>query len=55
MVIIKFINFIVCDGLVIYGYLIILNNVEEKNLLLVVMLYGGFYGFRDWWGYDLIV
>lgn len=48
----KPINFETRDGKTIYGYLTIPNNVETKNLPLVVMPHGGPHGPRDWWGYD---
>ena len=46
------INFETRDGQTIYGYLTIPNNVETKNLPLVVMPHGGPHGPRDWWGFD---
>jgi dipeptidyl aminopeptidase/acylaminoacyl peptidase len=52
MAITKPINFKTRDGLTVYGYLTIPNNVEEKNLPLVVMPHGGPHGRRDWWAFD---
>lgn len=40
------------DGLQMYGYLTIPNNVEEKNLPMVVYPHGGPYGVRDSWRWD---
>lgn len=52
MAVTKPINFKTRDGLTIYGYLTVPQNVEEKNLPLVVMPHGGPHGPRDWWGFD---
>ncbi|MCW8998317.1 MAG: S9 family peptidase, partial [Kangiellaceae bacterium] len=40
------------DGLKMYGYLTVPNNVEEKNLPMVVYPHGGPYGPRDNWRWD---
>jgi dipeptidyl aminopeptidase/acylaminoacyl peptidase len=40
------------DGLKVYGLLTIPNNVEEKDLPLVVYPHGGPYGVGDRWGWD---
>jgi len=40
------------DGLKMYGYLTIPNNVEQKNLPMVVYPHGGPYGAADNWRWD---
>jgi len=40
------------DGLKMYGLLTIPNNVEEKNLPMIVYPHGGPYGVRDDWRWD---
>ncbi|WP_299795186.1 S9 family peptidase [uncultured Shewanella sp.] len=49
---VKPISFTSRDGKTIHGYLTLPNNVEAKNLPLVVNPHGGPHGPRDWWGFD---
>jgi len=46
------ISFTSRDGKTIHGYLTLPNNLEAKNLPLVVNPHGGPHGPRDWWGFD---
>ncbi len=43
------------DGLMITGYLTIPNEMESRNLPLVVLVHGGPKGPRDHWGYNPLV
>jgi len=49
---VKPISFTSRDGKKIHGYLTLPNNIEAKNLPLVVNPHGGPHGPRDWWGFD---
>ncbi|RTR29274.1 alpha/beta hydrolase family protein [Shewanella atlantica] len=49
---VKPISFTSRDGKTIHGYLTLPNNLEAKNLPLVVNPHGGPHGPRDWWGFD---
>lgn len=40
------------DGLTIHGYLTLPKGVEAKNLPLVLLVHGGPYDVRDYWGYS---
>ncbi|MDN3594673.1 S9 family peptidase [Zunongwangia endophytica] len=46
------INFISRDGLKIYGYITIPNNIEGKKVPLILNPHGGPYGLRDHWGFN---
>lgn len=44
--------FMVCDGIKLEVILMFFKGVGENNLLMVLMLYGGFIGIEDIWFYD---
>lgn len=49
---VKLIVLKVCDGLLLYGFLILLVGSDGCNLLMVVMLYGGLFDIFDFGQYD---
>ncbi|MFY8326993.1 alpha/beta hydrolase family protein [Pseudoalteromonas sp. ZZD1] len=52
MAVTKPISYTSRDGLTIYGYITLPNNIKHENLPLVVMPHGGPHGPRDWWAFD---